>query len=60
MQIPDYPFRDIDGPSFVHHSVIRKYLESYAKHFNLRQYVKVNKLIKNKILIFQILKIKQN
>lgn len=42
MAIPDFPFQDPDGPSFAHHSVIRKYLLAYAKHFNLHSYVKVS------------------
>lgn len=42
MQIPDFPFRNQEGPSFVHHSVIRKYLLDYAKHFNLYPYIKVS------------------
>ncbi|KYN06006.1 PREDICTED: flavin-containing monooxygenase FMO GS-OX-like 3 [Cyphomyrmex costatus] len=46
MAIPDFPFQDLGGPSFVHHSVIRKYLMSYAKHFNLYPYVKLNTLVK--------------
>lgn len=41
MQIPDFPFKDEDGPSFVHHSVIRQYLQDYTQHFNLYPYIKV-------------------
>ncbi|XP_024938193.1 dimethylaniline monooxygenase [N-oxide-forming] 1 isoform X2 [Cephus cinctus] len=46
MQIPDFPFADQDGPSFVHHSVIRKYLLDYAKHFNLYPHIKLNTVVK--------------
>lgn len=42
MQIPDFPFRNQEGPSFVHHRVIREYLLDYAKHFNLYPYIKVS------------------
>lgn len=42
MQIPDFPFRDQEGPSFVHHSVIREYLLDYANHFDLHPYIKVS------------------
>lgn len=42
MAIPDFPFQDPNGPSFAHHSVIRKYLMDYAKHFNLHPYIKVS------------------
>ncbi|XP_018359527.1 PREDICTED: flavin-containing monooxygenase FMO GS-OX-like 6 isoform X2 [Trachymyrmex cornetzi] len=46
MAIPDFPFQDLDGPSFIHHSLIKKYLMSYAKHFNLYPYIKLNTLVK--------------
>ncbi|KAJ8673103.1 hypothetical protein QAD02_004364 [Eretmocerus hayati] len=42
MQIPDFPFKDTGGPSFVHHSVIRQYLLDYTKHFNLYPHIKLN------------------
>lgn len=47
MQIPDFPFQDQDGPSFVHHSVIRQYLLDYAQHFNLYPHIKINTVVKN-------------
>lgn len=47
MAIPDFPFKNPDGPSFVHHSMIREYLTSYAKHFNLYPYIKFNTLVKH-------------
>ncbi|XP_012271470.1 flavin-containing monooxygenase FMO GS-OX-like 4 [Orussus abietinus] len=47
MQIPDYPFKELEGPSFVHHSVIREYLFGYAKHFNLYPHIKLNTLVKH-------------
>lgn len=50
MQIPDFPFRNQGGPSFVHHSVIRQYLLDYAKHFNLYPYIKVGSLELHKSL----------
>ncbi|XP_051154859.1 uncharacterized protein LOC127277617 isoform X2 [Leptopilina boulardi] len=45
MQIPDFPFKDTEGSSFVHHSVIRQYLVDYAKHFNLHPHIKLNTLV---------------
>ncbi|KAH0569046.1 flavin-containing monooxygenase FMO GS-OX3-like [Cotesia glomerata] len=47
MQIPDFPFKNEDGPSFVHHSVIRQYLQDYAQHFNLFAHIKLNTLVKH-------------
>ncbi|XP_020280047.1 flavin-containing monooxygenase FMO GS-OX-like 4 [Pseudomyrmex gracilis] len=47
MQIPDFPFRDQEGPSFVHHSVIREYLLDYANHFDLHPYIKLSTLVKH-------------
>ncbi|XP_054014547.1 uncharacterized protein LOC128895721 isoform X1 [Hylaeus anthracinus] len=47
MQIPDFPMKDDEGPSFVHHSVIREYLWDYAKHFNLYPHIKLNTLVKH-------------
>ncbi|XP_008549159.1 uncharacterized protein LOC103572356 [Microplitis demolitor] len=47
MQIPDFPFKDEDGPSFVHHSVIRQYLQDYTQHFNLYPYIKFNTLVEH-------------
>ncbi|XP_015434732.1 PREDICTED: flavin-containing monooxygenase FMO GS-OX-like 3 [Dufourea novaeangliae] len=46
MQIPDFPLENDEGPSFVHHTVIREYLRDYAKHFNLHSYIKLNTLVK--------------
>lgn len=45
MEIPDFPFEDRQGPSFVHHSVIRQYLLDYTKHFNLYPHIKLNTLV---------------
>lgn len=39
MNFPDFPFAD-EIPSFMHHSDVRKYLENYAKHFELQQYIR--------------------
>ncbi|EZA46628.1 Flavin-containing monooxygenase FMO GS-OX-like protein [Ooceraea biroi] len=47
MQIPDFPFRDPDAPSFPSHTVIREYLMDYAEHFNLRPHIKLNTLVKH-------------
>ncbi|XP_017888392.1 flavin-containing monooxygenase FMO GS-OX3-like isoform X1 [Ceratina calcarata] len=47
MQIPDFPLKENEGPSFVHHTVIRQYLRDYAKHFNLYPHIKLNTLVKH-------------
>lgn len=47
MQIPDFPMKEDDGSSFVHHSIIREYLWDYAKHFNLYPHIKLNTLVKH-------------
>jgi len=39
MLFPEFPFPD-DVPSFLHHSAVRKYLEDYASHYNLSQYIR--------------------
>lgn len=48
MQIPDFPMKEDEGSSFVHHSVIREYLWDYAKHFNLYPHIKVVEEFKKK------------
>lgn len=40
MAFPDFPF-DPALPSFLHHSDVLAYLESYAKHFGIKDYVRV-------------------
>ena len=40
MAFPDFPFSK-DMPSFVKHTVVHKYLEDYADHFQLRDHIKV-------------------
>lgn len=47
MQIPDFPMKEQDGPSFVHHTVIRQYLLDYADHFNLHPHIKLNTLVQH-------------
>ncbi|KAI0227620.1 hypothetical protein LSAT2_021901, partial [Lamellibrachia satsuma] len=41
MAFPDFPFSK-DMPSFVKHTVVHKYLEDYADHFQLRDHIKFN------------------
>lgn len=40
MAFPDYPFPE-DSESFVHHTVVLKYLENYAEHYQLVPHIKV-------------------
>jgi len=39
MEFPDFPSSSCT--SFVHHSQVLQYLQNYAKHFNLIQYIQV-------------------
>nr|XP_045624145.1 flavin-containing monooxygenase FMO GS-OX5-like isoform X2 [Procambarus clarkii] len=39
MAFPDYPFQSSDS-SFIHHTEVLKYLESYAEHHKLYPYIK--------------------
>ncbi|XP_013410775.1 flavin-containing monooxygenase FMO GS-OX4-like [Lingula anatina] len=39
MAFPDFPFEK-DGPSFITHQAVRKYLEDYAEHFKLKPLIK--------------------
>ena len=39
MLFPEFPFAD-NVPSFFHHSAVCKYLEDYASHYNLEQYIR--------------------
>ncbi|KAI0233547.1 Flavin-containing monooxygenase FMO GS-OX5 [Lamellibrachia satsuma] len=41
MAFPDFPFSK-DVSSFVKHTVVHKYLEDYADHFQLRDHIKFN------------------
>jgi len=41
MTISDFPLPE-DTPEFPHHSIILKYYENYAKHFQLYSYIKQN------------------
>ncbi|XP_028843955.1 flavin-containing monooxygenase FMO GS-OX-like 4 [Denticeps clupeoides] len=38
MSFPDFPF-ERDLPSFVHHTEVRKYLEKYCDHFQIRDHI---------------------
>lgn len=40
MEYPDFPFVDPEGDSFIHHTVVQKYLEDYAQHFELEKCIK--------------------
>ncbi|XP_064108091.1 uncharacterized protein LOC135216603 isoform X2 [Macrobrachium nipponense] len=39
MAFPDFPFPDGEE-SFIHHTEVLKYLESYCDHFNIKPYIK--------------------
>ena len=43
MAFEDFPFPD-EARSFPHHTVVKKYLEDYAKHHDLEKYIKVTKI----------------
>ena len=44
MAFPDYPFPNQEE-SFLHHTEVLKYLESYCDHFDVRPCIKVDFLI---------------
>ena len=44
MQIPDFPFANQQGPSFIHHSAVRQYLLDYAQYFDLYPHIKVSRI----------------
>lgn len=56
MQFPDFPFPEKEE-SFVHHADVLNYLEDYAMHYNLHQYIKVTLILVH--ILFQDLKINQ-
>ncbi|UYV84884.1 hypothetical protein LAZ67_X003868 [Cordylochernes scorpioides] len=39
MMFPDFPFPE-EGPSFIHHTEVLKYLHQYADYFQLYKYIK--------------------
>ncbi|UYV84882.1 hypothetical protein LAZ67_X003861 [Cordylochernes scorpioides] len=41
MMFPDFPFPE-EGPSFIHHTEVLKYLHQYADYFQLYKYIKFN------------------
>lgn len=41
MGFPDFPFPTEKDDSFIHHTDVLKYLQSYADHFNLRPSIKL-------------------
>ena len=40
MAFPDFPF-DKELPSFIGHMDVRKYLDAYADHFDLKRFIQV-------------------
>ena len=48
MAFPDFPFATCPE-SFVHHTKVLDYLESYARHLQLGQYVRFNTKVKKKL-----------
>jgi len=40
----DYPFKE-GGESFITHAQVLQYLEDYAQHFQLKDYIQVSKKI---------------
>jgi len=45
MAFPDFPFPDIEDTSFLHHSKVLEYLESYKKHFDLEKLIRFNTVV---------------
>uniref|UniRef100_H2ZM09 Flavin-containing monooxygenase n=1 Tax=Ciona savignyi TaxID=51511 RepID=H2ZM09_CIOSA len=46
MAFPDFPF-DKELPSFLKHSDVQEYLESYCKEFKLEKHIEFNTLVQN-------------
>ena len=42
MAFPDYPF-PTSSNSYLHHTEVRKYLEGYTEHFDLKKHIQFNK-----------------
>ena len=51
MAFPDFAFEK-KLPSFVGHEDVRKYLEDYSTHFNLRKLIAVSCLLIIKMILF--------
>ena len=51
MAFPDFPFPDSED-SFIHQSVVKDYLERYAKHFELNKVVEKHIFQRNSFLSF--------
>ncbi|KAL3070508.1 hypothetical protein niasHT_032298 [Heterodera trifolii] len=49
MAYSDFP-PPIEFPNFMHHSYVQKYVEMYADHFNLAQYIEFNTEVKEMTL----------
>ncbi|KAG8186358.1 hypothetical protein JTE90_026778 [Oedothorax gibbosus] len=47
MAYPDFPFKDCEGKSFVHHTQVLEYLQDYAENYGLYQHIKFHKMIEN-------------
>jgi len=46
MMFPDFPYPDT-YPSYMHHTDVLKYLQSYCKHFEIQGFVRNNTEVKN-------------
>merc|ERR1719369_1482000 len=45
MAFPDFPFPQNQDGSFLHHSEVLEYLETYKKHFDLERFIKFNTVV---------------
>jgi len=45
MAFPDFPFPENKETSFIHHSEVLEYLETYEKHFGVDKHIKFNTLV---------------
>jgi len=45
MAFPDFPFPENKEVSFVHHSEVLEYLESYKNQFEVNQFIKLNTMV---------------
>lgn len=45
MDFPDFPYKGLDGVSFLKSQQVQKYIEQFAEHFGLNKYIRVREKI---------------
>lgn len=52
MMYPDFPHPD-NAPTYMHHTLVQKYLDSFADHFNLKDYIRFNTSVEKVSTVIQ-------